>query len=122
MSVTPGAKRTTDIPARNTPPTTTRPRGFGSAGTTTQTGTSTTSTDRGLWVYFPRLQGDTYFVPLNDLETFLAVFPGPLPDGYEDFLREQVPLVEPPDLAVLVIENGRHKFFSVPPGYPFTDL
>ena len=78
------------------------------------------STEKGLWVYFPRLNGDTFFVPLQELETFICGFPGRMPDGYADLLREQVPSVEPANKAVLVIEGTRHSFFSVPKGLPFT--
>ena len=86
-----------------------------------QMGTMQTSTERGLWVYFPRLNGDKFFVPLQDMERFLCEFPGPLPDGYEDLLREQVPSVEPPNIAVLVVEGTRHSLHAVPNGHPFTD-
>lgn len=79
------------------------------------------STERGLWVYFPRINGDKFFVPLQEMERFLSVFRPRLPDGYEDLLREQVPSVEPPNIAVLVVEGTRHSLHAVPNGHPFTD-
>ena len=80
------------------------------------------STEKGLWVYFPRFNGDTFFVPLQELETFICEFPGRMPDGYADLLREQVPTVEPPNKAVLKVVDHRHSLHAVPHGYPFKDL
>lgn len=101
------------------PRTTTPPKAPTSKVATTPTATTSTSIEQGLWVYFPRKQGERFFVPLADLGHFLTIYSGKCPRLAESLEEKVLSAYENQRLAVLVVEGKRHTYYCVPEGHPF---